>query len=110
MSVTAKPPEPDAATKLRNEAATNAISSPDIPHIYFNEFASFYGSSDAVSVLSTNERFVAVLHMSVPVAKSFGMQLLAIVNLFEQKTRQEVLTLEEANSRIRTTNPKAPGT
>jgi hypothetical protein len=104
-SVTPVSGQLDPSAKL--EASKNAVTNPDIPHIYLNEFASFSGLSDFVTVLGVNDRFVAVLHMSAPVAKSLGAQLLSLVTRFEQQTQQSVLSLDEANSRMHAPKPKA---
>lgn len=88
------------ADKAAQEQAGRTLASGDIPHIYFNEFQSFAGISDFASIVRINERPIAVLHTSASVAKSFALQLLALVNWYENKTQQAVLTLDEAKQRM----------
>jgi hypothetical protein len=84
-----------AAALAIQQRYTKALSDGNLQHIYFNEFQTFGGASDVVTALGVNERIVAVLHMSAPVAKTLAINLMSIVNQFEAATKTTVLTLDQ---------------
>jgi hypothetical protein len=86
----------EAAKAAYQQRLVSAMSAGDVPHTYFNEFQSYGGVSDMVSVLAVNERVVGVLHMSASVAKTFAIQLLSVVNQYEAAIKSPVLTLDQA--------------
>jgi hypothetical protein len=88
------------AAQANQQRYNKALTSGDVPHIYFNEFQAFGGASDLAAALGVNERVACVLHMSAPVAKSLALNLLSIVNQFETATAQTVLTLEQTSQMI----------
>ena len=67
----------------------------EAPAIYANGFVNGMGLTDAYLVLQTNGRSTAVVSLSLPVAKSLGENLLAMVRAHEQKSGQKVRSLEE---------------
>jgi hypothetical protein len=67
----------------------------EAPAIYANGFVNGMGLTDAYLVLQTNARSTAVVNLSLPVAKSLGENLLAMVRAHEQKSGKKVHSLEE---------------
>lgn len=63
--------------------------------LYMNGFVNGLGLTDAYVVLQTNGRSVAVVNMSLSVAKTLGQNLLAMIERFEQQTGQPIPTLDE---------------
>ena len=67
----------------------------EAPALYANGFVNGLGLTDSYLVLQANGRSVAVVNMSLSVAKTLGQSLLAMVESFEQATGQEVSTLDQ---------------
>ena len=97
------PDADEAANAALEEARSKALkilASAEVQHVYFNEFQSLSGKTDASCILGVNDRPVAVLHMSVAVAKSLALELLGLVNWYEKNTAQSVLTLADITQLI----------
>ncbi|MBM7842767.1 hypothetical protein [Herpetosiphon giganteus] len=71
----------------------------EAPLMYTNGFINGLGSTDAYTVLQTNGRAVAVVNMSLPVAKTLGQGLLAMIAAYEQQTGETVATLDQIHGR-----------
>ncbi len=67
----------------------------EAPTYYANGFINGLGMADAYIVLQTNDQSVAVVNMSLSMAKTIANNLLVMVQSFEQQTGQKVLTLDE---------------
>ena len=67
----------------------------EAPSLYANGFVNGLGLTDAYLVLQANGRSVAVVNMSLSVAKTLGQSLLMMVGSYEQQTKQSVPTLDE---------------
>ena len=67
----------------------------EAPALYANGFVNGLGATDAYLVLQVNGRSAAVVNMALPVAKTLGQSLLAMVDSFEQETGQTVPTLDQ---------------
>lgn len=67
----------------------------EAPFLYANGFVNGLGLTDAYMVLHANARPVAVVNMSMSVAKTLGQNLLAMIESYEQQTNQTVPRVEE---------------
>lgn len=90
----------DNSTRIGNATAEqlqNIVKTAfeEAPTYYANGFINGLGMADAYIVLQTNDRSVAVVNMSLSMAKTIANNLLVMVQSFEQQTGQKVLTLDE---------------
>jgi hypothetical protein len=69
------------------------------PTYYANGFVNGLGMADAYIVLQTNEQSVAVVNMSLSMAKTMANNLLVMIQNFENQTGQKVMTLDELQGR-----------
>ncbi len=67
----------------------------EAPFLYANGFVNGLGLTDAYIVLQANARPVAVVNLSMSVAKTLGQNLLAMIESYEQHTNQTVPTVDE---------------
>lgn len=67
----------------------------EAPFLYANGFVNGLGLTDAYIVLQANARPVAVINLTMSVAKTLGQNLLAMIASYEQQTNQTVPTIEE---------------
>lgn len=71
----------------------------EAPALYANGFVNGIGMTDSYLVLQANGRSVAVVNMSLPVAKTLGQSLLDMIRSYEQQIGEEVPSLEEFQRR-----------
>ena len=67
----------------------------EAPMLYANGFLNGLGLTDSYLILQANGRSVAVVNMSLSVAKTLGQSLITMVESFERDTGQTVSTLGE---------------
>lgn len=84
---------------LRNRI-TNALEDEGVPKFYCNGFVNYTGSGDIMTVFERNGKPEFVLNMSYTVAKSFAQKLLATVNILQERTGKEMLTIEEVQEKL----------
>jgi hypothetical protein len=73
----------------------------EAPAYYANGFVNGLGMGDAYLVLQTNDQSVAVVNMSLSMAKTMANNLLVMVKNFEEQTGQKVSTLDEIQSKMK---------
>jgi hypothetical protein len=78
----------------------------EMPNLYTNGFVNGLGLTDCYLVLQVNGRSLAVVNMSVSVAKTLGQSLLAMVESYEQQSGQTVATLDELQQRSQEEKPR----
>jgi hypothetical protein len=83
---------PDINEQLRTIVSTAFV---EAPSLYTNGFVNGLGQVDAYLVLQANGRSVAVINMPLPVAKSLGQSLLAMIAALEEQTGETIRTLDE---------------
>ena len=93
-----KTTQPDEAPTEQFQRIVEAAFA-EVPNLYTNGFVNGLGLTDSYLVLQANGRSVAVVNMSVSVAKTLGQSLLAMVESYEQQSGQTVATLEELQRR-----------
>jgi len=69
------------------------------PNLYTNGFVNGLGLTDSYLVLQANGRSLAVINMSLTVAKTLGQSLLAMVASYEQQSGQTVPTIDDLQQR-----------
>lgn len=69
------------------------------PTYYANGFVNGLGMADAYIVLQTNDQSVAVVNMSLSMAKTMAKNVLSMIETFENQTGQKVMTLDELQKR-----------
>jgi hypothetical protein len=92
MTNSSNPPRDDGSDALR-QVVERAFS--EAPMLYANGFINGLGLTDSYLVLQANGRSVAVINLSLSVAKSLGQGLLAMVAQHEQTQGRPVPTIEE---------------
>ncbi len=70
-------------------------------NLYFNGFATTVIPGDISITLYQDTEPVAVLRASHVVAKSLAMNLATILNIFESKTGQQIMTLDDISNSLR---------
>ncbi len=94
----------DNSTRIGNATAEqlqNIVKTAfeEAPTYYANGFINGLGMADAYIVLQTNDQSVAVVNMSLSMAKTMAANLLVMVQNFEQQTGHKVPTLDELQQR-----------
>ena len=71
----------------------------EAPAIYANGFLNGIGLVDSYLILQANGRSMAVVNMSLSVAKTMAQSLTAMIENYEQQTGNMVATLDEVQDR-----------
>jgi hypothetical protein len=71
------------------------------PTYYANGFVNGLGMADSYLVLQTNDQSVAVVNMSLSMAKTMANNLMLMVRNFEEQTGQKVPTLDEIQGKMK---------
>lgn len=80
----------------RTDRIQIAVGNPSVPLIYGNGFTiGVPTSGDLVMVLEANGRPVAVLNLTLSVAKTMAIALAGVVSQAEEKLGSEILTTHE---------------
>jgi hypothetical protein len=69
----------------------------DVPHVYFNGFASGLGNGDIAVVLERNGTPVATLNMSFTVAKTFAVAIGSLVAALETASGRSIMTTDDVD-------------
>ena len=83
-----------------------AVESEDIIKIYANGFAGFFTNSDIGMVFSRNSKPVAVLNMSLTLAKTLIEKLGRMIHDFETNTDIRILTTSDIEEKFLKKKPK----
>ena len=97
------PKTKDAQT---TENAQQALTSPNIPHLYSNGFISGMGNGDCFVVLLQNGRPVATINLSYTVTKSLANTLGSIISDLEKNSGNVIMTTKDLDGVL----AKAQGT
>lgn len=89
---TSSNPPADSTAALR-QMVERAFA--EAPMLYANGFVNGLGLTDSYLVLQANGRSVAVVNLTLSVAKSLGQSLLAMVDQYERAQGQTVPTIED---------------
>jgi hypothetical protein len=76
------------------------LNLPPEQKLYFNGFTISMTPHDFLIILQRNNETVLTLNTSHTIAKTLGIMIEGIVDGFERKTDQSILTLNEVNQRI----------
>jgi hypothetical protein len=102
--VAQKTTQPDEAPADQLQRIVEAAFA-EVPNLYTNGFVNGLGLTDSYLVLQANGRSLAVVNMSVSVAKTLGQSLLAMVESYEQQSGQTVATIDELQERAQEGKP-----
>ena len=72
----------------------------DCPTIYFNGFSIGLGTGDVVIALQLNGKTSFVLNASYTVAKTFSESLTKVIEELEQKTTQNIMTVQKVSEAL----------
>ena len=75
-----------------DELMQQALTSGEVPKIYFNGFANALGNSDVVIVLQSNGKPVAVLNTSFTIAKTLIQKLNDVIGILEKNSGNSIMT------------------
>ena len=77
-----------------------ALESEDIIKIYANGFANFFTNSDIGMIFSRNNKPIAVLNISLTLAKTLVEKLGHMINDFEKNTNIKILTTTDIEEKF----------
>jgi hypothetical protein len=73
----------------------------EVPHLYFNGFASGLGTGDVTVVLEQNGTPVATLNMSFTVAKTFAVSIGSLIATLETRSERSIMTTDDIDEVLR---------
>ncbi|KWT82929.1 hypothetical protein [Candidatus Magnetominusculus xianensis] len=86
----------DDRKKIAFDTLKKALESEAIPKIYFNNAVFFLNPGDISILMQRDGSSVAVINMSLPVAKTVAAHLGSIIAEVEEKTGSKIMTLDDS--------------
>jgi hypothetical protein len=77
------------------DPVTEAIESEEVIKIYANGFANFFTNSDIGLIFSRNNKPIALLNISLTLAKTLAEKLGQMIHDFEKNTDGKILTTSD---------------
>ncbi|MBF0516073.1 MAG: hypothetical protein HQK97_02990 [Nitrospirae bacterium] len=90
----------DSKKKAAFDTLRKALESEDIPKIYFNNPVFFLNPGDISMLMQRDSSSVAVINMSLTVAKTVAAHLGSIIAEVEEKSGNKIMTLNDSMSAL----------
>ena len=85
-------------TNLVQQQFERAMELPNDRRLYCNGFTIAIAAPDIAIILLYNNQPIAIVNTSHVTAKSFGVTLAKLLTVFEEQTKQDILTIDEINA------------